>query len=117
MTPQIAVHAGRNPVGEAEGASFIVTRTGGMDDISTELTVNVRVTETRSMLAGTPPTTVTFGRGAGSAPLLVPTVDDTIVEGASETSVVTAAVEADTTNDPPLYLLGSPPAPSDRRGR
>ena len=108
ITPHISVYAERSPVGEAEGASFIVTRTGGMDDISTELTVNVRVTETRSMLAGTPPTTVTFGRGAGSAPLLVPTVDDTIVEGASETSVVTAAVEADTTNDPPLYLLGSP---------
>ena len=104
VAPQIAIRAGRNPVGEAEGASFTVTRTGAT---TARLTVAVRVSESGSILAGTPPTTVTFAVGQENVPLLVPTVDDTIVEGASETSVVTAAVEADP-HDSPLYLLGSP---------
>ena len=104
QTPHISIRAGRNPVGEAEGASFTVTRTG---ETTANLTVAVRVTESGSILAGTPPTTVTFAVGQENVPLLVSTVDDTIVEGASETSVVTVAVEADT-NAPPHYLLGSP---------
>ena len=40
-------------------------------------------------------------------PLHIPTEDDPIVEGETETSVVTAEVLPDT-NTPPLYLLGSP---------
>ena len=104
-TPHISVRAGPSPVGEAEGAAFTVTRTGVT---TARLTVAVRVTESGSLLAGPPPTTVTFAVGQENVRLPLPTVDDTIVEGASETSVVTVAVQADTTNDPPLYLLGSP---------
>ena len=105
ITPHISVRAGPSPVGEAEGASFTVTRTGAT---TAQLTVAVRVTESGSLLAGLPPTTVIFAVGQENVRLSLPTVDDTIVEGASATSVVTVAVQADTTNDPPLYLLGSP---------
>ena len=105
ITPHISVRAGPSPVGEAEGASFTVTRTGAT---TAQLTVAVRVTESGSLLAGLPPTTMIFAVGQENVRLPLPTVDDTIVEGASETSVVTVAVQADTTNDPPLYLLGSP---------
>ena len=104
-TPHISVRAGPSPVGEAEGAAFTVSRTG---ETTANLTVAVRVTESGSLLAGSPPTTVTFAVGQENVRLPLPTVDDTIVEGASATSVVTVAVQADTTNDPPLYLLGSP---------
>ena len=105
ITPHISVRAGPSPVGEAEGAAFTVTRTGAT---TARLTVAVRVTESGSLLAGPPPTMVTFAVGQENVPLLVSTVDDTLVEGASATSVVTVAVQADTTNDPSLYLLGSP---------
>ena len=105
ITPHISVYAGPSPAREAEGAFFTVTRTGAT---TARLTVAVRVTESGSMLAGPPPTTVTFAVGEENVSLLVSTVDDTIVEGVSATSVVTVAMQADTTNDPPLYLLGSP---------
>ena len=105
ITPHISVYAERSPVGEAEGAAFTVSRTGAT---TAQLTVAVRVTESGSLLAGLPPTTVIFAVGQENVRLPLPTVDDTIVEGASATSVVTVAVQADTTNDPPLYLLGSP---------
>ena len=104
ITPHISVYPWRSSVGEAEGASFTVTRTG----TTARLTVAVRVTESGSLLAGPPPTTVTFAVGQENAPLPLPTVDDRLVEGASETSVVTVTVQADTMNDPSLYLLGSP---------
>ena len=105
ITPHISVYAGPSPAGEAEGASFTVTRTG---TTTARLTVAVRVTESGSLLEGPPPTTVTFAVGQENVRLPLPTVDDTIVEGVSATSVVTVAMQADTTNDPPLYLLGSP---------
>ncbi len=105
VTPQIAVRAGRNPAQEAEGALFTVTRTG---ETTTNLTVAVEVTASGSMpLAGTPPTAVTFSVGQENVSLAVPTVDDTIIEGPSERSVVRAEVVADP-NTPPLYLRGSP---------
>ena len=115
ITPHISVRAGPSPVGEAEGASFTVTRTGAT---TARLTVAVRVTESGSLLAGPPPTTVTFAVGQENVRLPLPTVDDTIVEGASETSVVTVAVQADTTNDPAAVPSRVPrQRPSDRRGR
>ncbi len=107
ITPHISVYAGPSPAREAEGASFTVTRTGATTTTA-RLTVAIRVTESGSLLEGPPPTTVTFAVEQENVSLLVSTVDDTLVEGASETSVVTVAVQADTTNDPPLYLLGSP---------
>ena len=114
-------HSGQRPAGDdpahlgprrAEsgrgGRGRVFHRDRGRAETTANLTVAVRVTETGSLLAGPPPTTVTFAVGQENVRLPLPTVDDTIVEGASETSVVTVAVQADTTNDPPLYLLGSP---------
>ena len=103
--PEIAIAAGQSPVGEADGATFALTRTGTTADA---LTVAVSVSESGSMLVGSLPTAVIFQAGAGSVPLNIPTEDDPIVEGETETSVVTASVLDDTTTNPPLYLVGSP---------
>ena len=106
VTPRISIYAGRSPAEEAEGASFIVTRTG---DMNAQLTVAVRVTQSGSIpLMGSPPSQVPFGVRQENVILNIPTEDDDIVEGETETSVVTAEVLSDTTNAPPLYLVGSP---------
>ena len=105
-TPHISIHAKRNTAGEAEGATFIVTRTGDTDG---QLRVAVRVTQSGSIpLMGSPPSQVPFGVRQENVILNIPTEDDDIVEGETETSVVTAEVLSDTTNAPPLYLVGSP---------
>ena len=103
-TPHISIHAKQKTAGEAEGASFIVTRT----DATGRLPVAVHVTQEGNIpLMGSPPSQVTFGVGRESVDLVVRTEDDRIVEGETETSVVTAEVRPDT-NDPPLYELESP---------
>ena len=108
-TPHISIHAGRNPAGEAEGATFTVERTGDQDDQAVRLTVAVRVSQSGNiLLMGSPPSQVTFEVGQENVPLNIPTEDDDIVEGETETSVVRAEVLSDTTNAPPLYLVGSP---------
>ena len=105
-TPHISIHAKRDTAGEAEGASFIVTRTG---DTTARLTVAVSVTQSGNiLLMVSPPSQVTFGVEQENVPLNIPTEDDPIVEGETETSVVTASVLDDTTTNPPLYLVGSP---------
>ena len=77
-----------NTVTEGTAAVFALTRTG---DSAVALTVNVSVTETGAMLAGTPPVTVTLGVGFATAELVVATEDDEVAEAASE---ITASVEA-----------------------
>ncbi len=105
-TPHISIHAKRNTAGEAEGATFIVTRTGDTDG---QLRVAVRVTQEGNIsLMGSPLSHVTFGVRRETVDLNIPTEDDDIVEGETETSVVRAEVLSDTTNAPPLYLVGSP---------
>ena len=105
-TPHISIHAKRNTAEEAEGATFIVTRTG---DTAGQLRVAVRVTQEGNIsLMGSPLSHVTFGVRRETVDLTVRTEDDPIVEGETETSVVRAEVLSDTTNAPPLYLVGSP---------
>ncbi len=105
-TPGISIYPGTETAGEAEGASFIVTRTG---DTNARLMVAVSVTQSGNiLLMGSPPSQVTFEVGQENVDLNIPTEDDDIVEGETETSVVTAEVLSDTTNAPPLYLVGSP---------
>ena len=114
-TPGISIYPGTETAGEAEGASFIVTRTG---DTNARLMVAVSVTQSGNiLLMGSPPSQVTFEVGQENVDLNIPTEDDTIVEGETETSVVTAEVLPDT-NDPPLYLVWvSRHCRGDRRGR
>ena len=105
-TPHISIHAKQKTAGEDDGASFIVTRTG---DTNARLMVAVSVTQSGNiLLMGSPPSQVTFEVGQENVDLNIPTEDDDIVEGETETSVVTAEVLSDTTNAPPLYLVGSP---------
>ena len=104
-TPGISIYPGTETAGEAEGASFIVTRTG---DTTARLTVAVSVTQSGNiLLMGSPPSQVPFGVGQENVILTVRTEDDRLVEGETETSVVRAEVLSDTTNAPPLYLLGA----------
>ena len=75
-----------NPVTEGASAVFTLTRTG---DTATALTVNVTVSESGTMLSGTPPATATFEIGSATAALTVATEDDEVAEAASE---ITAAL-------------------------
>ena len=77
-----------NTVTEGTAAVFTLTRTGSL---TSALTVTVDVSETGTMLKGTPATTVTFGVGSATAELSVETEDDEVAESAS---VVTAALAA-----------------------
>ena len=85
-TTEVSIAAGTSPVTEGTAAEFTLTRTG---DAADALTVNVMVTETGAMLAGTPPASVTFGAGATTAELAVATENDERVEASS---VVTAGL-------------------------
>ena len=75
-------------VTEGTAAVFTLTRTGSL---TSALTVNVDVSETGTMLKGTPASTVTFDANSATAELSVETEDDEVAESAS---VVTAALEA-----------------------
>ncbi len=77
-------------VTEGSPAEFTLTRNG---DAESALTVDVSVTESGSMLSGTPPATVTFDAGSSTAELSVATEDDKVEEPAS---VVTATVSSGT---------------------
>ena len=96
--PRISITAGAT-VTEGAAAVFTLTRSG---TTTAALTVNVSVTETGAMLSAFRPSTVTFDAGDDSAPLTVATVNDNVVEGASD---VTAEVQADTAT-PPNYAVG-----------
>ena len=85
--PVVTIAAGTTPVTEGTAASFTVT----LDQAAPEaLTVAVSVAESGSALAGTPPASISFAKGATSATLSVPTAADSIVEADSTvTSTVT----------------------------
>ena len=104
--PEISIIASDGPVDEGEAAVFTLTRVG---DTTIGLTVDVSVSETGDMVAagdkGEGAQTATFVVGSAMATLSVATVDDTTAEA---DSVVTAALVADTTNDPATYVPGTP---------
>ena len=83
--PQVSIAAQTSSVSEGAPVVFTLSRTVE----TAELTVAVSVTESESMLDGTPPAWVTFGAGEVSATLSAATVDDGIVD---EASIVTATI-------------------------
>ena len=84
--PAMSIAPSATPVTEGATAAFALRRTGAT---AAELTVAVSVTESGSVLDGTPPSSVTFQAGSDSATLSVATLDDEAVEAAG---TVTAAV-------------------------
>ena len=86
--PVVRIAAGETPVREGSDLAFTLSRTGATDEA---LTVNVTVSESGDVLAGSPPTSVTFAAGAATATLSVATVDD---ETEEDTSTVTATLAA-----------------------
>ena len=84
--PAVGIAAGTSSVTEGMAVDFRLTRTGAATEA---LAVAVSVAETGSMLAASPPLSVTFGAGASSVTLGAATVDDAVVE---RDSVVTAAI-------------------------
>ena len=88
--PVATVEAGTTPVTEGTAATFTVTLGPAA---AQALTVSVSVTESGSMVSGTPPVSVSFAEGATSATLSVPTAADSVVEADSR---VTATVTSGT---------------------
>ena len=106
-TPTISI-VGPSTVTEGSAVLFVLTRGGG--DQTQALTVNVSVTETGTMLLGTPPMTATFATNATTTTMVsIPTDDDTTVEGDSTVTVtLTAATGSPTTQ---LARLRPPRSP------
>ena len=88
--PEISIAPASSPVTEGEAAAFTLTRTG---DTAAALTVDVSMSETGAMVAGTAPATATFAADSSTAELSIATEDDTVVEAAS---TITATVTAGT---------------------
>ena len=84
----VSITAAASPVTEGTVAVFNVSLSNAVLQV---LTVAVSVTESGSMLSGTPPASVVFSPGDTSVTLSVPTAADSVVEA---DSVVTAAVAA-----------------------
>ena len=75
--PLVKVGRVAGTVTEGEQAAFTFTRTGV---VSETLEVSFAVTDSGAVLAGAPPTSVTFGAGDATATLRLDTVDDTVDE-------------------------------------
>ncbi len=86
--PSVSVAAVSSPVTEGTAAAFTLSRTG---DTTAALTVPVSVTETGSVLSGTPANSVTFAAGSAEAPLSVATVDDSVAEADARVTVAVTA--------------------------
>ncbi len=84
--PEVTVAPAANPVTEGAAAEFEVRLAEAAIEA---LTVALSVTETGSMMSGTPPASVTLAKGDTSATLRVPTTGDRIVEA---DSTVTASL-------------------------
>ena len=90
VRPVVSIAAPSTTVTEGAQAAFELT----VDRVAAVArTLPVHVTETGSMLAGTPPTSVTFAPGDTSATLLVATAGDLVAEA---DSTVTASLAAGT---------------------
>ncbi len=84
--PAVTIAAGTSPVTEGTAATFTVR----LDKDATELlSVTVTVTESESMLSGTPPTSVAFAVGDRTKTVTAATADDAVIE---TDSTVTAAL-------------------------
>ena len=84
--PAVRIAAGTSPVTEGTAATFTVS----LDKDATELlSVTVTVTESESMLSGTPPTSVAFAVGDRTKTVTAATADDAVIE---TDSTVTAAL-------------------------
>ena len=86
----VTISASGSPISEGENVSFALTRHG---DTTAELAVSVSVTESGTMISGTPPSSVTIPAGQASATLTVATEDDTAAE---DDSVITATLTGPT---------------------
>ena len=96
--PVVTIAAVTSAVTEGAPAEFELTRAGVT---SASLAVAVSVSESGAMIAGTPPTQVSFAAGSATATLAVQTVGDAADEEASTiTAQVTAAADA-------VYRLGT----------
>ena len=96
---QVSITADAATVGEAQPLTFTLRRTGVLD---APLRVNVRVTETGTMLAGGRPTTASFDANADTASLHVNLDADTTDEA---DSVVTVEIRSGSG-----YVPGTPPS-------
>ena len=85
---EVSIEPGPSPVTEGADVTFTLTRDGPP---TAELTVNVSVTETGSMLSGARPTSATFAVGADMTTLTLTTEDDAPIE---DPSTVTVTIEA-----------------------
>ncbi len=99
--PQVTITAHPTTVTEGTPATFTITAN---QPSVTDLTVNVKVTETAKTLSGTPPSTVTISAGYTTATLTVATDDDDVDEHAS---MVKAQLQAGTG-----YTVGDPSSAS-----
>ena len=85
---EVSIEPGPSPVTEGADATFTLTRNG---PLTAELTVNVSVAETGSMLSGALPASATFEVGADTTTLTLATEDDAPIE---DPSTVTVTIEA-----------------------
>ena len=85
---EVSIEPGPSPVTEGADATFTLTRNG---PLTAELTVNVSVAETGSMLSGALPVSATFEVGADTTSLTLATEDDAPIE---DPSTVTVTIEA-----------------------
>ncbi len=102
-TPEVSIAAG-STVTEGEDATFTLWRTASSSTpFSEPLVVSLEATDTGSALDTAPPTTARFEGGEVMIDVLVPTLDDRVVEPAGE---VTLLIRGSTSN-PPVYLTGA----------
>ena len=85
---EVSIEPGPSPVTEGGDVTFTLTRNG---PLTAELTVNVSVAETGSMLSGALPASATFEVGADTTSLALTTEDDAPIE---DPSTVTVTIEA-----------------------
>ncbi len=100
--PMVSISAAAGSVEEGEDVQFNVARSGNLD---AGLSVTVRVNETGSFLAATPPTTVTFGSGESAAVLRMATVDDNRDEADGSVEAVLGESDEYNIGDPDRALV------------
>ena len=99
--PTVTVEAAQSDRKEGQDVEFTLTRQG---DLSVPLTVNVTITGGGDYLTETPPQTVAFAEGSSTAPLSLPTEDDTPVDDDDTLTVTVAGGDG--------YQAGEPAAAS-----